>query len=156
MTQFDAQNREAIYVALVAQLKAALGSTFTTISRKYKIGVDIPAELQPALFVLEMGERREAPQRGIPGRLILSAMLVVHCIDDIPTEPMGEETSLVATKINEFLRKIDDALAPSPATGVQTLGGLVSHCWVEGETLVDHGFYGPQAFAGVPVQILVP
>ena len=37
------------------------------------------------------------------------------------------------------LAAIDAALAPSALTGLQTLGGLVSHCWIEGKLMKDAG-----------------
>jgi hypothetical protein len=47
-------------------------------------------------------------------------------------------------------------LAPSPVSGVQTLGGLVSHCWIEGEIEQFPGVLDGIAKAIVPVKILVP
>ncbi len=38
----------------------------------------------------------------------------------------------------------------------QTLGGLVSNCWVEGETIYDSGEVQPPGLAVIPLKILVP
>jgi len=39
--------------------------------------------------------------------------------------------------LNPLLGAIDAALAPGKVDGKQTLGGLVSHCWIEGKVMKD-------------------
>jgi len=40
--------------------------------------------------------------------------------------------------------------------GVFSLGGMVDHCWVEGETLKDPGDLDGQGLIIVPLNILLP
>jgi hypothetical protein len=64
--------------------------------------------------------------------------------------------------MNTLLGAVDDALAPDGPKqpwnpqNVQTLGGLVEHCWTEGDTDKDPGISTNQGFAVIPVYILVP
>jgi hypothetical protein len=47
-------------------------------------------------------------------------------------------------------------LAPTGRAETQTLGGLVSHCWIEGRIEMDSGDNDGQAKAIIPIRILVP
>jgi hypothetical protein len=39
-------------------------------------------------------------------------------------------------------------------TGRQTLGGLVSHCWIDGKIMKDSGDIDGDGIAVIPVKIL--
>jgi hypothetical protein len=66
-----------------------------------------------------------------------------------------DELTSPATVLNPLLDAVEAALAPDPVGHVQTLGGLVSHCWIAGRIQTDEGVLGGQAVAIVPVEILV-
>jgi len=147
-------DREAIYVALFNLLSNTLSGSCATIGRRHIMPPDIGPEQQPALFVCGTGEMRDPKPRGTPGKVTLKATLFLYCYDSGINEIPGQEQTLAATQINQLLSTIEDAI--EPAHGPQTLGGLVSHCWIEGETLLDPGIFGPQAVSMIPVQMLVP
>ncbi len=149
-------DRESIYVALFSMLQTQLASSFVTIGRRHIMPPDLSPAQQPALFVCGVGESKEPKPRGTPGKLTLEAQLFVYAYDSALNEEPGQETLLAATPINQLLAAIEDALAPTGPTGVQSLGGLVSHCWIEGKTDIDPGILSQQAVAFVPVHILVP
>jgi hypothetical protein len=143
--------RDQIAAALLAKLQS-VGSTFITIGRKHVIP---SPEQQPALFVV--GTQDALSQvRSMPGRLQMTFHLFIYIYDDAGEEPLGQESSLVESKINDALDAIENALAPDEATGFQDLGGLVSHCWIEGGIDKDPGVFGKQGFAIVPVHVLAP
>jgi hypothetical protein len=54
------------------------------------------------------------------------------------------------------LDALEAALAPSPVTGIQTLGlpGMVRHVTISGKVETDEGVLGDQAVAIVPIEIL--
>jgi hypothetical protein len=57
--------------------------------------------------------------------------------------------------MNPLLDALTAALAPpNPVENVQTLGGLVAHCWIEGGIQTDEGVLGGQSVAIVPIRIL--
>jgi hypothetical protein len=156
---FTPVDREAIYVGLFNWLQNALqGSppTFTTMGRRHIMPPALTAAQQPALFVCGIGEEKDPHPRGTTGKITLTAMLFLYDYESGINEPPGEETSLVATRINAFLAAIDAAIAPPDCRGVQTLGGLVNHCWIDGRTDIDPGLFGQQAAAIIPVKLLVP
>ena len=68
--------------------------------------------------------------------------------------PTARDARLVMV-LNPLLDAVEAALAPDPVGHVQTLGGLVSHCWIAGRIQTDEGVPGGQAVAIVPVEILV-
>lgn len=138
--------REPIYNALFAKLAAAAG--FATASRRLRHWSDVGAAEQPALFQVQKSEtvRRDA---GLPPKWTLGIDLFVyaHAPDD---------ATAATTVMNPLLDAIEAALAPDPLSNLQTLGGLVAHCWIAGKVETDEGVLGGQAVAIVPIEILVP
>lgn len=150
-------DREAIWSALFEQLKSSVGSEFVSIGRKHKAPPDLLPAQQPALFLVEAKETHLQKPAGLPQKIALHGFLIIYFQASDLQEEIGAETELPATKMNAFLQAIDDALAPDDrATDRFTLGGLVTHCWIEGDTSLDPAILGPQAAAIVPLHILVP
>jgi hypothetical protein len=137
-------SREVAYTALYNVLWAA--SAFKTITRRLKHWSDVSPEDQPALYIEHSGEVTNVV-RGQPSRIVLEVNLWVYVFTE------GAETGPV---LNPLLDAVELALAPS-TTGdhVQTLGGVVHHCWIEGQTQIFEGNLGEEAVAIVPVKILV-
>lgn len=156
--QYLSVDREAIWAALFARLQALTAAGFVSIGRKHKAPPDLTPTEQPALFMVQAMEEH-VPQKypGTPTRLILHGFLILYLQAPAVDELVGEEQLLAATTMNAMFKAIDDVLLPDDdLTGKCTLGGLVSHCWIEGETRQDPGILGPQAAALLPVHILVP
>lgn len=146
--------REAVFTALAALLTAVPG--IGTVSRRMTMPGLIPAdELAPGAATLMIWEQHEDTKqrgRGTPSTRTWEAFLVVYFKNPDVTVPG-------ATIINPILDGIEAALEPLPSpANTQTLGGLVSHCWIEGVTFVALGDVDTQGFGGcvVPVKILVP
>ena len=138
-------NREPIYAALFALVQSA--ASFVTTSRRLRHWSDVAAAEQPALFQIQKSEAAEE-RRPLPvkWRASVDLYLYAHAPDEL-TPP--------ATVINPLLDAIEAALAPDPVSHVQTLGGLVQHCWIAGRIQTDEGVLGGQSVAIVPVEILV-
>jgi hypothetical protein len=160
---YEAIDREAIWAALFDWFKSQLTAPaanpgFVTIGRRHVPPPDLTIPDQPALFQIS-GREVHIPQKppGAPSKLLLKGFLVVYAFIDAPQEDIGAETVLGETILNGLLYKIDQALLPdNPTTGKFTIGGLVEHCWIEGDTDLDPGIFGPQAAALLPLNILVP
>jgi hypothetical protein len=84
-----------------------------------------------------------------PKRTILAEIWVYT---DVGKDPNANPEAA----INDIVDAIEAALAPSVVSGVQTLGGLVSNAWIEGEIDQFPGVLDGIAKAIVPVKILVP
>lgn len=137
-------NREAIYAALFEKLKAVPGLVFS--SRRLQHWSDVPAINQPALFMAQTGQSC-TQVRGMPKKWTFAAQVYVYANtsgDDAP-----------ASVLNPLLDAIEAALTPDIGVVCQTLGGLVEHCWIEGEIQTDEGALGDQAIAVIPISILV-
>jgi hypothetical protein len=155
--QVAGTDREAIWVALLAHLRTTLASQFNTIGRR------LPAELsegqQPALFLVQTGETRSQQPYGTGGELTLHGRLIVYLMDKSGSAPPGKETAVVVTQLNAKLKAIDEAFGADNYTGadpVFTIGGVVNHCWIEGDTDIDPGWIDQQAAAIIPVHAIVP
>ncbi len=162
MTQLNAAayralDREAVWAALFDSLHSNLGTRFKSMGRRHIAPPALSTSLQPALFQVAAKEMH-IPQKppGAPSKLVLRGFLILYVFDDSPNENIGQETILGETQLNNLLMAIDGAFLPDdPTTGKFTLGGLVTHCWLEGDSDLDPGIFGPQAAAILPVNILV-
>lgn len=157
LAQYQPVDREAIWAALFAWFKQQLGNNFQTMGRKHIAPPDLVTADQPAFFQVAVKERH-IPDKlpGLPFKLLLRGYLIVYAFDSSPQENIGQETVLAETAINGLLTAIDAALVPdNVSTGKFTIGGLVTHCWIEGETDIDPGIFGPQCAAILPLFILV-
>ena len=137
--------REPIYAALFALIQSA--APFVTASRRLRHWSDVGAAEQPALFMIQKSEAAEE-RRSLPVKWRTSVELYLYAqAPDDATPP-----SIV---MNPLLDALEVALAPDPASHVQSLGGLVQHCWIAGRITTDEGVLGGQSVAIVPVEILV-
>lgn len=141
-------NREAIYGALYALVAGA--ASFATTSRRLRHWTDVPAAEQPALFQVQKSESART-RRGQPTEWTLAVDLYLYC-------QAPDDTTAPSTVLNPLIDAVAAALAPKGldlATNVQTLGGLVSHCWIAGKIETDEGALGGQAVAIVPLELLL-
>lgn len=159
LNQYASVDREAIWAALFAWFKSQLGSSFVVYSRKHTAPPQLVESNQPAFFQVAVREKhipQEQRFSGMPSKLLLRGYLILYVFDPSPTEDVGAETQLAETTINILLKAIDNALVPdNVTTGKFTIGGLVTHCWIEGDTDTDPGIFGPQCAAILPIFILV-
>jgi len=137
--------REPIYAALFAL--AAGAASFVTVSRRLRHWSDVGAAEQPALFMIQKSENAEE-RRPLPVKWRASVDLYIYA-------KAPDDLISPATVLNPLLDAVEAALAPDPVSHVQSLGGLVSHCWIAGRIQTDEGVLGGQAVAIVPVEILV-
>ncbi len=139
-------NRETVYEALFAKVSGA--AQFVTTSRRLKHWDDVSPAEQPALFQIQKSELQQ-PRKGLPAKVTLHAEFYVYANS-------GNDPNAVPSKLlNSLMDAIEAALAPAVVDGFQTLGGTVSHCWIEGEIVTDEGVLGAQAVAIIPISILV-
>lgn len=157
LTQYAAIDREAIWAGLFAWLLAQIGSQFKSMGRKHTMPPDLVPADQPALFQVALKEIHiPSKPPGAPSKIQLKGALIVYSFDASPVEDIGQEEMLEETVLNGLLMAIDGAFVPDNfSTGKFTIGGLVTHCWIEGDTDIDPGIVGPQAAAILPVNILV-
>jgi hypothetical protein len=141
-------DREAIFTALfvVARTVSWGGQTLRYTSRRVRLFCDLPA--LPALCQAEHDEVHVAVA-GLPPRRTLGAAWMIH-------HATADPDAVPASLNNAILDAVEAALAPDSADGCCTLGGLVAHCWIEGEVFKDPGDLDGQALLIVPIRMLVP
>jgi hypothetical protein len=133
------------------------GPGFVSMGRKHTPPPELTIPDQPAFFQVA-GKEIHIPQKppGMPSKLVLRGFLIVYCYNPSPSEDIGAEQLLGETILNLLLAAIDGAMQPDdPNTGKFTIGGLVTHCWIEGDTDLDPGIFGDQCAAILPLNILI-
>jgi uncharacterized phage protein gp47/JayE len=88
--------------------------------------------------------------RGLPPKRTITAELWVYT--DVGKDPNANPEQA----LNDIIDAIEAALAPNVVSNVQTLGGLVSHAWIEGQIEQFPGVLDGIAKAIIPVKILIP
>jgi hypothetical protein len=139
--------REAVYAALWTLGSTA--GTFASANRRLRHWADVAPIEQPALFMSEKGGHAVTHALGAPIAWTLYADFYIYVHSSDPYEAP-------ATILNPLLDALEQALAPSPATGIQNLGlpMMVQHAYISGKIETDEGVLGDQAIAIVPVEIL--
>lgn len=140
-------DREAIYTALWTLGSGA--AIFASANRRLRHWSDVAPVEQPALFMTEKGGQAVVKALGAPTVWTLYADFYIYVHSSDPyTAP--------STILNPLLDALDQALAPTAATGIQNLGlpDMVQHAYIAGKIDTDEGVLGDQAIAIVPVEIL--
>jgi hypothetical protein len=136
----------------VAMLLSYVTPAFPTSSRRLRHWDDVPPSEQPALFMVENLENVKQV-KGIPPTWTFHPHLFVY--DNVQSDP----DAIPGQRLNILLDAIDNALAPVGGSGgYQTLGGLVSHCWISGPIDIYEGYKAmlDQSVAIVPIEIKIP
>jgi hypothetical protein len=141
-------NRENIITALFNLVSAS--ASFATASRRLQLWSSVPSSEKPALFLAERSDTYARSSEALPEAVTMEVDIYLY------TDGGKDQSIVPASILNPLIDAIDTALAPSPLTGLQTLGGLVSHCWIEGKIMKDPGDLDGDGVAVIPVKILVP
>jgi hypothetical protein len=140
-------NREAIINALFGLLSNS--ADFVTKSRRLQLSNSLGGSEKPALFLSENSEVYVRGGHGIPAIITINVDVYIY-ID------AGKDPNVIpATTLNNLIDAIDLALKPDAISGVQNLGGLVSHCHIEGKIVKEAGDLDGDGFTIIPVKILV-
>jgi len=139
--------RETYYSALFSLLQALAPGTVLTVDRRVRLMERMqPAEL-PALF-MAVGNQKTVQSLKSPASHFLTAHVFLYCANPDP------HTS-ADIALNELVDALQAAIAPAPPFETQTLGGLVHHCWINGESEFFPSPNGERAAAIVPIEMLV-
>lgn len=162
MSGFNMVHREAVYNALLTQLKTA--PLFRTFSRRWKAVYDDPAQRLPLLPMMVLYEQTEDvvwTNRGIgPVRFWGVKLEIYGKIPPGLTGPPGtpDKETPGASVLNPLIDAVEQALYPVGPDGVLTLGDLVTDCRIEGTILKVLGDEDPSGECGaiIPIKILIP
>jgi hypothetical protein len=141
-------SRESIYSALFALVSNS--APFKTKSRRLKLWTDVNAAQKPAIFIAQRGQTYVQGSTATPQKVTLKADIFIY------TDAGRDAIAVPSAALNDLVDAVDAALAGDVMTGQQTLGGLVAHCWIEGEVMIDPGDLDGDGMAVIPVRILIP
>jgi len=155
--------REAVYNALLALLQEILPSSqVQTFSRVWRPVTDYSPQQLPACVLDETRENYKVQRIGAPPVYRLHVDLWLYLLAPQISQTPGQEPLIPMTAINTLLDLLDNSpLNNPPSVGpgpnLQTLGGLVQHVWIEGDTLKVAGGANSTVkynLARVPILIL--
>lgn len=139
-------SRETAFTALFTWLQTNTGSNFKTFTRRLKHWNDCSEQDCPAMYMTHTGETTQ-PLHGQPPRIVLELELWFY------VKTYEKEVGPI---VNPLIDVIGTALEPNNnGENTQTLGGIVHHCWIEGQTVIYEGNLGDEAVVTIPVKILV-
>jgi hypothetical protein len=146
--------REDVYAAVFAFFAGLVTQDrplFKLATRKPSTWEGVSPDDQPALL---MRQKREQALRkkGLPTvwTFHLELLLYVH------TGAQNDSAIIPAEILNPLLDAIEASLAVDDQSNAAcTLGGLVSHCAINGDIEIFSGDLGDEAVAIVPIEILV-
>jgi hypothetical protein len=140
--------REAAFTALFGLIQAMKPATFVTVSRRLRLLEEMDSTELPAAF-LQLGSQTVTPRASTPPKRILRAHLLIYVAAPDDTQPSGPA-------LNNLIDAVEAALAPLPYLDAQTLGGAVTHAWIEGTIETYEAVKKQQAAALIPITMLLP
>lgn len=141
--------RDSHYAALFALLQGAQTTpALRTLDRRLRFLEGMPAAELPALF-LAVDHQTTTRRDGLPAKRTLGAKVFLYAATP-------DRHTAAGIVLNGLIDGVEQALEPPAGSDVQTLGGLVAHCWIEGPIEVFEGLSGERSAAIVTVQMLVP
>lgn len=148
--------RNEVFEALFTLLKTTTpptGTTWKTTSQWIRLWTDPGAtpDCQPAFF-LQRGPQ-EAEQKHTFGatRWHWKALVWVY----YQVGGIKSTTGYPDQLTDQFLDNFEQVFSTDPIAGPLTLGGLVQHVWIDGTIFTEAGIEDNQAFAIIPLSILV-
>ncbi len=166
---------EQVMDALLLLLKTKCGNTFSYYSRRFGTWENILQQnqqglsiQQPALFLYDgigfgggiiLYEQRG---RGTPQRRTMKRTIVVYALTPDGRAAGGIDATTPGGSVFAPLQQsIEDALAAEIGDapgGALTLGGLCSHCWIDGDIHWLTGDIDPdgQGMFTLPINIMLP
>lgn len=141
--------REQVAEALFTLLKSSYA--YPTSSRRFRTFDDIAQVQKPALYLVEHEEGHVRGKQLVPAirTLAVDAYLFISTGMDPNTVPI--------TTLNNLIDAIDPVsggvLAPNDH-GRQTLGGLVTDCYIEGTITKVPGDLDGQGVAIIPIKVI--
>lgn len=165
--------REQIMDHILADLQAFCGTTFKLYSRRFMMWEDVIQSYregtplaQPALFLYDgVGfgggiDTWDPRGPGNPSVVTLLRTIVIYATLPGGGTPQGPDgTTPGGSVLHPLVEMVQQALSPDDGSlGVNNLGGLVSHCWIKGDSLLMTGEIDAvqgQGMATVPLEIMM-
>ena len=146
--------REPTYAAMFAFFAGLTGGgapLFKTATRNLAHWDTVPGEDCPCLL-LRQGKETARYKQGMPTVWTLSPMLWLYVRTNFQNDP----NQIVGSIINPLVDAIEASIKIDDFTNHRcTLGGIVSHCAIQGTLEIIEGTMGDEAVAIIPLEIVV-
>lgn len=110
---------------------------------------DVSPAMMPCMFMVQKSEKN-IQIKGLPPRWEFEVEVYLYI--NSPNDP----NFIPAKLLNPLLDELEALLAPDATQDTQTLGGLVSHCWISQPIVTAEGQISDGEVALIPINILVP
>lgn len=150
---YDPTYLEDVYAALFLKLAAAKfpdGSGFKFAIRAVEAPDEIASVNQPALVQVQGPLEVEQTEGFSLAKWTFTAVAVVYTRAE--GTPASTQKILAQTTANNIVWALMLSLLPAPREVRQTLGGLVYHCWLQGQAFTE--VIDQQMVITVPIYIL--
>ena len=155
MSGLTHSTRNAVFTALFNLAKTIppplTYSAWKTTSQFLKQFDEVPAADQPALFLFRGPQHATQEKAFGVTKWKWRAFLWIY----FRTEGYKTSSTYPDQFTDDFLDKLEQTFMPDPQNGVQNLGGLIHHCWIDGAIYFDSGLTDGQGVVVVPISILV-
>ncbi len=144
-------SRNDIMDALLSLLESNMPS-IVTFTRKYKefSNTSLSSEM-PYLMLCKPREQYPArPIKSLPAKRSFTTEIIINISAGIDQNSIPDET------VCDIMDELDLALRPTQGNQTQTLGGLVDHCYIEGDVICVPGDLDGLGMIHVPVTIMLP
>ncbi len=142
--------RESVMTALFTLLQGMDG--IKTFSRRFKTFSGVSMSAQMPYLILCSSKEYYSPRvtQALPAKRLINAEIFIWL-------SAGQDQNAVPDiVVNNLLDSLDEILAPLPGYDTQTLGGLVDHCYIEGEIMKVPGDVDGLGMLIIPLKILLP
>lgn len=126
-------------------------TTIKNTSRRFQDFAQIGTELFPIAMISKPREKYPPrAARGLPATRTFSVQVTIIF-------SVGQDQTIVPDEtVCDIMDEIDQTLAPPIGSQAQTLGGLVDHCYIEGEVICVPGDLDGTGMIDVPLTVVVP
>lgn len=132
--------------------RAGFTSTDPLQVRLLRHWTDMLAPEQPALFTAQQGET-STKRPGQLAQWTLDVMIYIYVQSQSDRYPVAPSMNALLGAVRGVVNMPDQS-GPGRAMGMNTLGGLVFDCYINGKIETDEGVLGQQGVAKVPVRII--
>lgn len=147
----SAASTETIMAALfaLAQTVNTASTPFTIMSRRMRHFKDVGPDDMPALFQFQRAAfRTEGGVRGLPKQMFKVSWMVY-----LPGSTGLDDA--VSPTLNNYYDDLTSVLLRNlDPQNRNTLGGLVTNCYVDGDVFTDEGLLSTQSLIMIPITIL--
>jgi hypothetical protein len=128
---------------------------WVTADPRLQLPEELPGGQQPALFLVKPQEHIEQePASNFTMRKYTLTYFALVLVYSASIGGNGNGDFSAEEQMADIMDAMDNALAPNPGEP-QTLGGLVTNCWMDGEVFIDTPVFFQHCAIWIPIKCVV-